>query len=108
MWIFYLAALISVFLQSISRNFFWPIIVVGIAAEMVPNPAVVYTLAAASGILSDVVIGRTVGESALFLLAAALFLLYLNRRFKRSLKIAITAIIVMEVIYRALVVNLGF
>lgn len=107
MKIIYPIALISVILQSQIRIVCWPLLPLAFIAGYVDGPKL-FGLAFILGIFSDLVSGRLIGETVIFLLFFALLIQILKLRFKPSLKINLSAAFVFEIIYIVLINLLHF
>lgn len=79
MWIYWVLAILAAFLQGINNFWFWPLLPVLWAASRVEEASRVYLLAFVTGMVTDLLVGRALGLSAVFLLLAC-GLVYLYRR----------------------------
>lgn len=83
MLIYYLVAIILVFLQTVIAWPFLPVVVVLLAASKQRSEDV-YVLAFLVGILSDLMLGRNLGTTAVFLLLAAVLIYLYQLRAKMN------------------------
>lgn len=104
----YLIAFFSILLQSQSRIICWPLLVLAVGERFGQNDIKLFSLAFVLGLLTDLVSGRLLGETSLFLLLFTASILILKLRFKSNLKINLSAAIVFQIIYIILVNNLHF
>jgi hypothetical protein len=82
---YYLLGLAGVLGQTLTSSLFWPVIPVAAAAAGQKDFTKVFLLAFILGILADFVVGRVLGESAIFLLVITLFISILKLRFQNKL-----------------------
>lgn len=76
MLIYYFLAIFAAFLQSINNFLWWPIIAVVVVASRKDDVSRVYLFSFLTGLLTDLVTGRLLGQSAIYflLITAAIFL----------------------------------
>lgn len=90
---YYLLAVLAALMLPINNWLFWPLLVVFWAASTDIESKKIYALAAVSGLLADLLLGRSLGVSALFLLVSS-GLLYSYRLFWRMNFLALAIVVV--------------
>jgi len=76
---FYLLAIASAFLQTVNGWIFWPVLVVVAAGLYFQEPQKTYWLAFWTGLVTDLLTGKTLGNSAILLLLLSA-VVYFGRR----------------------------
>jgi rod shape-determining protein MreD len=101
MAIYYLIAIVLVFLQTVIAWPFLPLVVVLLAAGRQESKDV-YVLALVVGLLSDLLLGKSLGTTAVFLLLAAALIYLYQWRAKMNLVALAVFLAVFEVIAKIL------
>lgn len=97
-----LSAFLSIFLQSQSRFFCWPVLVMAISLYFQKTEWKLYLLAFILGILSDLAGGNYLGGTSLLLLFFVFATSLLKLRFQLNFKLILYAVILFEISYFAL------
>ncbi len=100
MFVYYLVGTVATFFQATNNWLFWPGVVVLVAAFNREQIDEVYWLAFVVGLVTDVLVGNSLGLSAIFLLLLAWVIKYYKTKFKVSWQGLVLVLIISQLIAR--------
>lgn len=100
MIVYYLMTLLAVFYQGVSDWLWWVALVVVAAATRKIEAIKIYTLAFFAGVFFDLMMGRNLGLTAVYLLFVCALIRLLGQRFELNWQWAAGLIIISQLLWR--------
>lgn len=102
MFIYYLLSIFGAFLQTVDNWVFWPGLVVVTVCFRRNEWKEIYLLAFSVGLLTDFLIGRSLGTNSMFLLALAAVIYLYRGKFKADWRAFLAILVVSQMVAKFL------